>query len=56
VVHRPYLPLLRDDALPHPDDQLLALVVNQIMLDPLQETLVYLDVPLHQIIHMQKER
>ena len=46
-MHRPNLPLLCNYTLSHPDYQLLALVVNQVMLDSLQKTLVYFDVALN---------
>lgn len=45
-MYGPNLPFLRDDSLPHADHQSLALIIDQIVLDSLEEAFVDLDVAL----------
>lgn len=45
--------LLCDDAFTHANHESLALVVNEVMLNALQESLVELDVPLHLVFEVE---
>ena len=51
----PNLPLLRDDALPHTDDQPLAFIIDQVVLYPLEEAFVDLDVALDVAVQTEVE-
>lgn len=49
------LSFLRDDPLSHADHQPLALVINEIVLDPLEEAFVDLDVALYMALQTEIE-
>lgn len=54
-MYGPNLPLLRDDPLSHADHQSLALIIDQVVLDPLEEAFVDLDVALDMAVQAEVE-